>query len=57
VRSAFVSTAATHGLSIELVQVAGATDEPAEAQPAGNDVSGEPEKLLDLTPDEWSDID
>ncbi len=65
VRSAFVTMAATHGLSIQLVELAGAAperaewaapaapaplDEPAVAPPA------EPEPL-DLTPDEWSDVD
>ena len=43
-RSAFITMAATHGLSIQLVEVA----DPDAAAPA-------PPEPLDLTPDEWSD--
>ena len=67
VRSAFVTMAATHGLSVQLVELARAAIErepesPAEMQP----VAPEPEPAaaptverppLDLTPDEWSDVD
>ncbi len=75
VRSAFVTMAATHGLSVQLVEVASATDQPVSVSAA----QGEPEpvphrviedeplpeeappsprqQLLDLTPDEWSDVD
>jgi methylmalonyl-CoA epimerase len=44
VRSSFITMAATHGLSIQLVEVTGAD--------AATTASPEP---LDLTPDEWSD--
>jgi methylmalonyl-CoA/ethylmalonyl-CoA epimerase len=56
-RSAFVAMAATHGLSVQLVQAELAEDaarpesDPAEtAQPVAP-------RPLDLTPDEWSDVD
>jgi methylmalonyl-CoA epimerase len=73
VRSAFITMAATHGISIQLVEVAseaeavGATDDPKgtdvvagdsapapEAPPADAETAQQP---LDLTPDEWSDVD
>jgi catechol 2,3-dioxygenase-like lactoylglutathione lyase family enzyme len=83
VRSAFVTMAATHGLSVQLVEVAGAADQPvgvSAGQPVADSASkGEVEpmacrvvedeplpeeappsprqQLLDLTPDEWSDVD
>jgi methylmalonyl-CoA/ethylmalonyl-CoA epimerase len=83
VRSAFVTMAATHGLSVQLVEVAGAADQPVSVsagQPVAESASkGEVEpmarrvvedeplpeeappsprqQLLDLTPDEWSDVD
>jgi methylmalonyl-CoA epimerase len=51
-RSAFVTMAATHGLSIQLVEVVGAAEPPpTEAS------DGEQPEPLDLTPDEWSDAD
>jgi methylmalonyl-CoA/ethylmalonyl-CoA epimerase len=69
-RSAFVAMAATHGLSIELVETARPGAEPsAEAAPAPEAVDEPPAddiklhpwtarpELLDLTPDEWSDVD
>jgi len=75
VRSAFVTMAATHGLSVQLVEVAGAADQPVsrsasqpvveasspplpivgEAPPA--DGAPPRHQPLDLTPDEWSDVD
>ncbi|MBI5284942.1 MAG: VOC family protein [Chloroflexi bacterium] len=66
VRSAFVTMAATHGLSIQLVELAAAAPVPAIepvapvaveplVEPAAAPTA-EPEPL-DLTPDEWSDID
>lgn len=85
VRSAFVTMAATHGLSVQLVEVAvaGAAGQPVsesagepdglsasegETEPeARHTVEDEPlpeegapsprRQLLDLTPDEWSDVD
>lgn len=79
VRSAFVTMAATHGLSVQLVEVAPpVTLSAAEAEtesggesaieaPAHHVVEDEPlreesapaprQQLLDLTPDEWSDVD
>jgi methylmalonyl-CoA epimerase len=65
-RSAFVTMAATHGLSVQLVQVAmagaptPAVDETApeqEALPPEEPEATEPPLPLDLTPDEWSDLD
>lgn len=65
VRSAFVTMAATHGLSVQLVELAHTEPEPAVAPPA-EAPNVEPEAVptaaperppLDLTPDEWSDID
>lgn len=66
-RSAFITMAATHGLSVQLVQLASgeapatatpvATAEPEESlvdAPAETEVEPPP---LDLTPDEWSDVD
>lgn len=58
-RSAFITAAATHGLSVQLVQappepVAAPPDDPAGSAEAPN--PAEPTRgLLDLTPDEWSD--
>ncbi len=67
VRSVFVTLAATHGLSVQLVEVVRAEGEPdiepvtrveeprAEHLPAGE---GDSVSMpLDLTPDEWSDTD
>ena len=71
VRSAFVTMAATHGLSVQLVEVAGSAGQPVslsasqpviepaaeaivERAPPVEDVAPPP---LDLTPDEWSDVD
>jgi len=69
VRSAFVTMAATHGLSVQLVELAGAELDP-EAEPpitepsepphepvAAGAPSDEQRPPLDLTPDEWSDVD
>jgi len=60
VRSAFISMAATHGLSIQLVEL---RHEPEEVESADEVMAAEmPEeaegrRVRDLTPDEWSDID
>lgn len=51
VRSAFVSMSATHGLSIQLVQVTDA----AAAEAAPEEPPSPPARALDLTPDEWTD--
>jgi len=51
VRSAFVSQAAMHGLSIQLVQVTSA--EAGELAP--EEPPSPPARALDLTPDEWTD--
>lgn len=69
VRSAFVTMAATHGLSVQLVELTGAELDP-EAEPPITEPGELPEPvpaaavaqvegpgLLDLTPDEWSDVD
>ena len=64
-RSAFVAMAATHGLSIQLVERiraraapgpgdAGGPDEAPGREPAAAAAETPP---LDLTPDEWSDVD
>ena len=81
VRSAFVTMAATHGLSVQLVEVvqsvglsvdqpvsssasqAAVSEPPAEPVPPPaveeappvDDIA--PQEPLDLTPDEWSDVD
>ncbi len=80
VRSAFVTMAATHGVSVQLIEVTQPVSQPAappvsapdelpeadEAafeRPAGEAPLPEEsppaprEQLLDLTPDEWSDVD
>jgi catechol 2,3-dioxygenase-like lactoylglutathione lyase family enzyme len=75
VRSAFVAMAATHGLSVQLVEVAGAAGQPVslsagqldDAPAAPHVIEDAPlpeesapaprQQLLDLTPDEWSDVD
>jgi catechol 2,3-dioxygenase-like lactoylglutathione lyase family enzyme len=82
VRSAFVTMAATHGLSVQLVEVpqsVGPSVDPSGGGGASQQVgisAGEPKEeigvladdepqaddatpppLLDLTPDEWSDVD
>ncbi len=74
VRSAFVTMAATHGLSVQLVEVAGEAGQPVslsasqpdveiaprvvEDEPLPEDSAPSPQQqLLDLTPDEWSDVD
>jgi len=63
-RSAFVTMAATHGLSLQLVERVGG-DEPAPPtaepdaardEPDVDEATQEPEPL-DLTPDEWSDVE
>ena len=72
VRSAFVTMMATHGLSVRLIEVAQslapavaeAAGEPVDEAPAetigeaptDDDIAPSPEPL-DLTPDEWSDVD
>ena len=75
VRSAFVTMAATHGLSVQLVEIAAGAVQPVSlsasqrdvetAAPPAVDEEALPEdsapspqqELLDLTPDEWSDVD
>jgi methylmalonyl-CoA/ethylmalonyl-CoA epimerase len=72
VRSAFVAMAATHGLSVQLVEVAriaAPAADPAESPaplplpapaPVGERAPSPaevPPPPLDLTPDEWSDVD
>jgi catechol 2,3-dioxygenase-like lactoylglutathione lyase family enzyme len=74
VRSAFVTMAATHGLSVQLVEIAQEAGQPvsesatqpevAVAQPHTDDAAlpedappSTQQQLLDLTPDEWSDVD
>ena len=75
VRSAFVTMASTHGLSVQLVEIAQEAGQPvslsasqpdvATAAPRAVDDESLPEdsapspqqQLLDLTPDEWSDVD
>jgi methylmalonyl-CoA/ethylmalonyl-CoA epimerase len=52
-RSAFVTMAATHGVSIQLIEGQGA--EPAEGTAAPEPPVAPPP--IDLTPDEWSDTD
>ena len=70
-RSAFVTMTATHGLSIQLVELLapppqgdwGAPDEPSPeptgaASPEAESTMAAPDPApLDLTPDEWSDIE
>jgi hypothetical protein len=59
-RSAFVTMAATHGLSIQLVQSVDSSADADETSPVEgvtpDDVVTE-QTPLDLTPDEWSDTD
>lgn len=62
VRSAFITMTATHGLSIQLIEVAGTGDEEVEsadevmaAEAATEQPSHEQRTELNLTPDEWSD--
>jgi methylmalonyl-CoA/ethylmalonyl-CoA epimerase len=70
IRSAFLSMAATHGLSIQLVQLAKdvarpaeppmpeqATEIPDDAKAPAVETATPEQQLLDLTPDEWSDTD
>jgi methylmalonyl-CoA/ethylmalonyl-CoA epimerase len=68
IRSAFLSMAATHGLSIQLVELTSGAAPLAESPTAAETVADDakapavetaaPEQqLLDLTPDEWSDTD
>jgi len=68
VRSAFVTMAATHGLSVQLVQVAmteapepppveAATEPDALSDVVPAEAEPVPPPPLDLTPDEWSDTD
>lgn len=67
-RSAFITMAATHGLSVQLVEVIAAGRATGDARSAGGSPavadervpsasSAEPRGPLDLTPDEWSDAD
>lgn len=68
VRSAFVTMTATHGLSVQLVELARVEAAP-EPEPQAEAPSAEPEPVpaaaqpaerpapIDLTPDEWSDVD
>jgi len=70
-RSAFLSMAATHGLSVQLVEIVGAraaaaADEsgtagepavPDDAAAAAAETASPQQPVLDLTPDEWSDTD
>jgi methylmalonyl-CoA epimerase len=55
VRSAFMAMAATHGLSVQLVEVLGSR--AAEAAGAEAEDATVEQRLLDLTPEEWSDED
>ena len=67
-RSAFVTMTATHGLSVQLVELARVEPVP-EVAPPPEAPSSEPEPVpaaaqpaerpapIDLTPDEWSDVD
>jgi len=60
VRSAFVSSSATHGVSIQLMQVASVAPAPPAAEKAAPDetpTAPAPSRVVDLTPDEWSDVD
>jgi methylmalonyl-CoA epimerase len=71
VRSAFITMAATHGISIQLVEIAGegrsadgadfadrqARDEGAVPDAASTEPETSSQRPLDLTPDEWSDVD
>lgn len=56
-RSAFVAMAATHGLSVQLVQA----EQPEDAAPAEGESPADEQPAtrppLDMTPDEWSDVD
>jgi methylmalonyl-CoA epimerase len=57
-RSAFVTMAATHGLSIQLVEVMDASETPADLRaPESDEASDGKQAELNLTPDEWSDAD
>jgi methylmalonyl-CoA epimerase len=70
-RSAFVTMTATHGLSVQLVEVAASASSAASPQwappatpasepvppPDAGELPSEPAPPLDLTPDEWSDLD
>jgi methylmalonyl-CoA/ethylmalonyl-CoA epimerase len=62
VRTAFVTMAATHGVSIQLVEETAHSKEPPPEGPSDEPVSGGPpapaeaKRELDLTPDEWSDL-
>jgi methylmalonyl-CoA epimerase len=47
-RTAFVTALATHGMSVQLIESAGAATE---------DLTPPPSPPLDLTPDEWSDLE
>ena len=57
-RSAFVAMAATHGLSVQLVD-AEQSSQREDARGAGAATAQQPAAPppLDLTPDEWSDVD
>ena len=61
-RSSFVTMSATHGLSVQLVQVAASPVVESATPAADDEVTARDEEaasppLLDLTPDEWSDVD
>jgi len=56
-RSAFVAMAATHGLSVQLVQAEQEDDAPDPEREAAEHAEPETRRPLDLTPDEWSDVD
>jgi methylmalonyl-CoA epimerase len=60
VRTAFVTMSATHGVSIQLVEDTqrAAAGPPLDAPAAtARDETAEQARELDLTPDEWSDVD
>ncbi len=58
-RSAFVSMAATHGMSVQLVETAESREQGAVGAVDNADVvsATDPTPLIDLTPDEWSDLE
>jgi methylmalonyl-CoA epimerase len=60
-RSAFITMGATHGLSIQLVELVDTLDEvsaePENVATPGTEEQAASSEPLDLTPDEWSDTD
>jgi methylmalonyl-CoA epimerase len=62
-RSSFVAMAATHGLSVQLVERVAedaapeAAPSPQRSETAAVAEAEERQQPLDLTPDEWSDLD